>query len=174
MSYLNPVFGEYGSTQRGQDYNMFWSKNHATIRFQGHLTTGATNKFLKRVEGTQALYVPPETFGSIRLHGAVVQPGTEDVSFILHDVTTGNTFENDGGTTAVVTTTATVDTDIIVTVVANDTLDCLEVGVLETSGTHDIYVVLDLELFWINDTYKALLGTQLYPLAGTATVAEAE
>jgi hypothetical protein len=172
MSFTSPVYGEYGNTVKGQDYEMFWSKTNAKVRFQGRMTTGTGNKFLKRTNGAQALYIPPETQGSIRIVGCLVDV-TNEVPYNLY-LAAGGVFENDGGSTSVTMSATAIDTDVTLSVVANDTLDCLEVGVLESSGTRDIFVVIDLELYWLNGTYKTMLSPDKYPLAGTATVTAAE
>jgi hypothetical protein len=173
MSFTSPVYGEYGNTQKGADYEMFWSKTHATVRFQGFCTVGTGNKFLKRTNGAQALYIPTNTFGAAFIKGAVIDISST-ASYPIFDAATGNVFENDAGTTICTTTAMTNDTDLIVTVVPNDTLDCLEIGILETSGTRAVYVIVDLELYWVNTDYRTMLSPDKYPACGTATVAVAE
>ena len=57
---------------------------------------------------------------------------------------------------------------------ANDTLDCLEVGVLETSGNRVVFVEVELEIFWLNTNYRTMLSPEKYPAAGAATRTTAE
>jgi hypothetical protein len=172
MSFTSPVYGEYGNTVKGADYEMFWSKTHATVRFQGYLTTATGNKFLKRTNGAQALYIPTETQGSMVVRGCLVDL-TNEVPYSIY-VAAGGVFENDGGSTSCTLSVTAIDTDVLITAVANDTLDCIEIGVLESSGTRDVFLVLDLDLYWLNTTYKAMLTPSRYPAAGTATVSAAE
>lgn len=174
MSFTSPVFGEYGNTIKGQDYNMFWTKSHAQVLFTGYGDT-TSDFYLKRpfTANAQGLYLPPETFGSIFIRGLLYDEDNT-VGAPLFDAATGNIFGNDGGTTTCTTTTATGITDIVVTVAANDTVDALEVLVAETSGGHNVYVELMLELFWVNDTYKSLLGSLRYPAGAASALTAAE
>lgn len=175
MSFTSPVYGEYGNTVKGQDYEMFRSKTHAVIRFQGYISSITTgNQFLKRNNGAQALYIPTETQGSVTLSGVCVDI-TNEVPYNVY-LAAGGVFENDGGTTSCTLSATAIDTDVLISLNANDTLDCLEVGVLETTvgSARAVFVAVDLELNWLNTAYKGLLQPNKFPTAGTATVSVAE
>lgn len=172
MSFASPVYGEYGNTQKGADYEMFRSKTHALITWQGYATLTTSNQFLKRTNGSQGLYIPTETQGSLAVRGCLVDYSGE-VPYNAY-LAAGGVFENDGGSTSCTCNLTGIDTDVLITLNANDTLDSLEWGVLESSGTRDVFIRLDVDFFWLNTAYKGLLQPNRFPACGSATKSVAE
>lgn len=176
MSFTSPVFGEYGNTPKGMDYNLFWSKNHAVITFEGRGTTSNGGIFLKRKNGSQAIYVPPETFGSIvSVRGFVLDTDATVAYPLQMEAETYVEFSNDGGDIDPANldftfTGSDVDTDLGMHLVENETIDGFEVQIEEASGTRAVYARVDIELAWVNDTYKGLVASTNFPPAATAAL----
>lgn len=172
MSLSNPLYGDYGSIYQGYDYNMFRSKNRATVRFGGSgVLTGGT--FLKRFEfdGIQGLYLPPGTLGSFIVRGYVNLADGQSYAA----VSTDGEFENIGGTVTVTGGAATFDTNATITVTANATIDGLEVVIDDTDdpGTaYDAYVEIDF--YFQNFTYQGGYPQNPFLASGASALAAVE
>lgn len=174
MSFTSPAFGEYGNTHKGADYALFWGKNHAVISFSGH---GTTDFYLKRPSGSQAIYVPPETFGAIvGVKGWMLDTAASTAHPLqLASVNTYVMFENDGGAIEPASNVlGTYATDVTLTLVENETINGFEVLLAEGTGSRDMYCQIDIELAWVNDTYKSLVSSTQFPTGATAALTSDE
>jgi len=180
MSFTSPAFGEYGNTFKGSDYSLFWSKNSAVITFEGRGFTSNSGIFLKRKTGSQAIYIPPETFGSIvRVRGFLFDVAAGTAYPLQMEADTYVAFENDGGTISPANLDLTfsggdVDSDVGIHLLRNTNIDGFEVQVEENSGNQEVYCRVEIEFVWINDTYKALVAPNNFPEAATATLTQDE
>jgi hypothetical protein len=177
MSFSTPVFGEYGNTVKGRDHNMFWSKRHSVVNWAsyGTTTSGANTVYLRRPDENNArgLYIPETTYASMMLN-TVCWDKTNTA--VVHAFgTTGNEFYRaSGGNVTMALTAATIGTNRTLTPTANTTVQALEMVVADSDSGELVYVYAETDLWWFNDNYKGLLGSQTIPAGATAALTVAE
>lgn len=178
MSTIGGSYGQYGTYQKGYDYNLFYTKNRAKFVFSASLTTATSGNYLPRRgtfsasgAGSKAIYVPAETFGAGIINGYLFDADNADATFRLFS--SDIVFENDGGTMTVGgSKDIEVDTDVHVVLSENASVDGLQFNVTEESGTQLVYVYVELDLMWLNNTYLGGIPENLFPAAGAAITAD--
>lgn len=173
MSDIGGSFGQYGTYQKGYDYNLFWTKQEADFIFTCSHTLATTGGYLTR-RGTQGsngrsqvIYVPAETFGAGVINGYIFDSTNKDATF--RTFSSDIVFENDGGTVAVGgSADIEVDTDVHLVLSANSSLDGLQFNVTEESAAETVYAYVKLSLMWFNDTYLGAQPDNLFPAAVAA------
>lgn len=178
MSFTTPVFGEYGNTIKGADHNMFWSKRHATIVWAGYGTVDnspAASVYLKRPNANKAqgLYIPETTYGGFMMH-AICFDDTNAAVVHAFGTTANEIYRASGGNVTLGVTAATLGTNKTLTPTANTTVQAMEMVVADSDDEAVCYVYAETDMWWFNDNYKALLGSQTIPAGGTAALSTAE
>ena len=177
MSFTSPIFGEYGNTVKGADFNMFWSKRHARVGWAayGTTTSGANTVYLKRPNENNArgLYVPETTYASMMLNAVCFD--VTNTAVVHAFGTTGNEFYRaSGGNVTMALTAATIGTNRTLTPTANTTVQAVEMVVADSDSGEVVYVYAESDIWWFNSNYKALLGSQTIPAGATSALTTAE
>ncbi len=178
MSFTSPAIGEHGNTVKGHDYNLFWTKLSATIRWGGTGTVDNSpdvNLYLKRptTDNAQGLYVPEATWVGYMNH--VVCLDVTNSAVIQAFGTTANEFYRDtGGDVTVSGTADTIGTNMTLTVTANTTVQAVEMVVSDSDSAQEVYIYCEQELLMINEDTKSTLTGSYFPSAGTAALTTAE
>jgi hypothetical protein len=172
MSTLGGSYSQYGTYQKGYDYNMFYTKSRATVVYSGSgvLTAGT---YLKRPfdNYSQGLYIPPGTVGSFVVRGFINLADGQSYAA----VSTDGEFENVGGTVTITGGAATFDTNATVTVTANSTIDGIEVVVDDTDDPGTAYeAYIEIDFYFQNFTYDPGKPYNLYVASGASALAADE
>lgn len=178
MSFTSPVFGEYGNTVKGNDYSRFWSKRHSKFVWAGYGAVDNSpdvNLYLKRPDedDAQGLYVPETTYGGFMLH-AVCFDDTNTAVVHAFGTTANEFYRAAAGNVTLGVTAATLGTNLTLTPTANTTVQAIEMVVSDSDSAETVYVYAEMDAWWFNDNYKALLGSQTIPAGGAAALSTAE
>ena len=179
MSFTTPAYGEYGTNNvKARDHSMFMGKYKATIEWGGYGTVDNSpdvNLYLKRYHQNNArgLYIPEATYGGW-VNNAICFDDTNAAGVHFFGTSADEFYRAAGGNVTLGVTALTLGTNLTCTPTANTTVQAVEMLVSDSDTEQAVYIFINQSLLWVNDTYKAAHGSQLFPAAATAALTTAE